>query len=140
MNGRVLTPDDFREMPWANGLGSTVEMLRVDDATGVMAWRLSMAQVVEDGAFSEFAGIERNLTVIEGPGFDLVGEKITLRADPLVPVAFAGDVAISAANVTGKVIDFNVMVARSLGAFGRARGWCGLGSCRQSFRRARGRR
>jgi hypothetical protein len=108
-----LTPRDYRVQPWANGRGQTVELARGDDAGG-MVWRLSVAQVVEDGPFSRLPGIRRSLTVIEGPGFALAGEGIALRADPLVPVAFAGDIAIAAQGVTGPSRDFNVMVRASL--------------------------
>ncbi|MDE3027254.1 MAG: HutD family protein, partial [Paracoccaceae bacterium] len=104
-----LTTSDYRKMPWANGLGVTTEILRVTKPDGSVLWRLSMAAVVEDGAFSLFPGIERNLTVIAGPGFDLVGSGLNLRADPLMPVAFPGDVAIAAAGVSAPSDDFNVM-------------------------------
>ena len=110
---RHLTPADYRTMPWANGRGVTVEMLRVDE-NGALKWRLSRASVVEDGDFSIFAGIERNLTVISGAGFDLVGSTGVLRARRLIPVAFAGDVAIRAVGVTTPSDDFNVMTARGL--------------------------
>lgn len=106
-----LTLADYKTMPWANGLGQTVEILRVDGPGGLL-YRLSMASVVVDGAFSVFPGIERNLTVISGPGFDLAGA-VSLRCDPLVPVAFAGDVAVRAERVTAPSDDFNVMTARS---------------------------
>ena len=117
MKAQIFGPADFREMPWANGKGSTVELRRCDAWDGAMLWRLSMAAVVEDGAFSIFDGIERNLTVIEGPGFDLVVEGLHLRDAPLVPVAFAGDLPVRAQNVVAAAIDFNVMVARRLGDF-----------------------
>lgn len=109
---RHLTAADYRTMPWANGRGQTIELLR-QDRDGALLYRLSMATVAEDGAFSLLPGVERNLTVIEGPGFDLVGERV-LRADPLCPVAFSGGVAIAAAGVTGVSVDFNVMTAQSL--------------------------
>lgn len=110
---RHLTPAEYRTMPWANGKGVTVEMLRVEAAGGVK-WRLSRASVVEAGEFSLFPGIERNLTVITGPGFDLIGSGLHLAARPLVPVAFPGDVQIRAEAVTAPSDDFNVMTARGL--------------------------
>lgn len=110
---RHLTPADYRSMPWANGRGMTVEMLRVDEG-GALKWRLSRAGVVEDGDFSVLAGIQRNLTVISGPGFDLEGPMGILAARPLVPVAFAGDLAVRAVRVTAPSDDFNVMTAQGL--------------------------
>jgi hypothetical protein len=106
-----LTRADYRRMPWANGRGVTVEMWR-EDAGGQLSLRLSMATVTDDGPFSLFPGIDRILTVISGPGFDLVGEGMRLRADPLRPVTFPGEVALNATGVTGVSEDFNVMVAR----------------------------
>ena len=99
-----------RVMRWANGRGTTTELIRVD-RDGALDWRLSMAQVVEDGPFSRLPGIGRNLTVIEGPGFDLVGPGVRLAARPLQPVAFSGDVDIRAEGVAAPSVDFNVMVA-----------------------------
>ncbi len=110
---RHLTPADYKTMPWANGKGTTVEMLKVEEG-GQLLWRLSRASVVENGDFSRFPGIERNLTVITGPGFDLLGADLHLNARPLVPVAFAGDTPIRAAAVTAASDDFNVMTARHL--------------------------
>ena len=108
-----LPAADHIAMPWANGQGQTIQMLRRDAPDGSLLFRLSRASVIQDGPFSLFPGIERNLTVISGPGFDLVGAR-TIRADPLVPVAFPGDVKVASAGVRGRCEDFNVMTARSL--------------------------
>ena len=110
---RHLTRQDYIEMPWANGLGSTIEIMRHPSQGSDFLWRFSLATVAQDGPFSQFPQIERNLTVISGPGFDLLGEG-TYRADPLQPVAFPGDIALAARNVTGTAVDFNVMTRRSL--------------------------
>jgi uncharacterized protein len=110
---RHLTPADYTVMPWANGKGTTVEMLRADEA-GAMKWRLSRASVVENGDFSLFPAIERNLTVLTGPGFDLVGAGLRLPARPLIPVAFPGDTPVRAEGVSAASDDFNVMTARHL--------------------------
>lgn len=109
-----LTPADYTRQPWKNGKGVTVELARAE-AEGAILWRLSMATVAEDGPFSLFPGIERNLTVISGPGFRLVGDGVALDCRPLVPVAFAGDIALSAQGTArGPSDDFNVMTARHL--------------------------
>ena len=107
---RHLKTNDFKVMPWANGRGQTVEMWR-EERDGALLWRLSRAAVVEDGDFSLFPGLDRNLTVIEGPGFELVGQRRTV-ARLLQPVEFAGDVAIRAEGVSAPCEDFNVMVRR----------------------------
>jgi environmental stress-induced protein Ves len=110
-----LSTADFTAMPWANGKGTTVELLRVE-REGRLILRLSRAMVVEDGAFSIFAGIARNLTVLSGSGFDLVGDGLHLPARLLQPVAFPGAVALRAEGVVQPSEDFNVMTAANLPA------------------------
>ena len=110
-----LTPADYIRQPWKNGKGMTTELLHLRDPAGATLFRLSRASVVEDGPFSLFPGIERNLTVLTGPGFRLTGPGLNLRCDPLVPVAFPGDVAVAASETNGQPSDdFNVMTARRL--------------------------
>jgi uncharacterized protein len=123
-------PADYRAMPWANGRGQTLEMLREDGPDG-LTLRLSIATVVEDGAFSLLPGINRVLTVIAGPGFILRGDGITLHAAPLVPVAFSGDVLLRATDVVAPSEDFNVMIARGTVAphvWLAKSGWIGAGT------------
>lgn len=109
-----LTAANYSRQPWKNGHGSTTELWRLE-RHGQLLVRLSRAAVVEDGPFSLFPGIERNLTVLSGPGFRLTGPGIDLRCEPLVPVAFPGDVPVEASETQGmQSDDFNVMTARSL--------------------------
>lgn len=110
---RHLRPGDYRVQPWANGRGQTIELWRHEEAGALMA-RLSMARVDVPGPFSLFAGIERNLTVIDGPGFGLRGAGLALHCAPLEPVAFPGDLALEAVDVAAPSDDFNVMTARTL--------------------------
>lgn len=110
---RHLTAADYRVQPWANGRGETVEIAREDGPEGLL-WRVSVAQVVEDGPFSRFPGVDRSLTVIAGPGFRIRGEGVNLQADPLVPVAFPGDAVVHAEGVSAPTRDFNVMTAARL--------------------------
>jgi uncharacterized protein len=109
-----LTQADYRTQPWKNGRGTTTELWRLE-RDGQLLVRLSRASVIEDGPFSRFPGIERNLTVLTGPGFRLTGPNIDLRCDPLAPVAFPGDVDVTATETNGQPSDdFNVMTARHL--------------------------
>lgn len=109
-----LTSADYTNQPWKNGRGTTTELWRLE-RVGQLLVRLSRAAVVEDGPFSLFPGIERNLTVLNGPGFRLTGAGLDLRCDPLVPVAFRGDVEVMATETNGQQSDdFNVMTARTL--------------------------
>jgi environmental stress-induced protein Ves len=109
-----LTPADYTRQPWKNGRGTTTELWRLE-RDGQLLVRLSRAAVVEDGPFSLFPGIERTLTVLSGPGFRLTGGGLDFRCEALVPVAFPGDVALTATETQGmQSDDFNVMTARSL--------------------------
>lgn len=109
-----LSSADYTKQPWKNGRGTTTELWRLE-REGTLLVRLSRASVVEDGPFSLFPGVERNLTVLSGSGFRLTGPGIDLRCDPLVPVAFPGDVEVRATETLGQPSDdFNVMTARAL--------------------------
>jgi environmental stress-induced protein Ves len=78
-------PRDYREQPWKNGLGVTLELLRAphpsQDASA-FAYRVSCAKVAESGPFSVFPGIERAITVLDGKGFCLTlsdGAEVTVE-------------------------------------------------------------
>jgi uncharacterized protein len=109
----IYPAQNHRVMPWANGQGTTTELLR-EDGPGGLRFRLSIATVTTDGPFSLFPEIDRVLTVISGAGFHLTGDGIGLHARPLRPVAFPGDVAVAASGVTAPSEDFNLMIARHL--------------------------
>jgi environmental stress-induced protein Ves len=109
-----LTAADYIRQPWKNGCGTTTELWRLE-RDGQLLVRLSRAAVVEDGPFSVFPGIERNLTVLSGPGFRLTGGGLDFRCEPLVPVAFPGEATLTATETEGmQSDDFNVMTARPL--------------------------
>ncbi|OYW51718.1 MAG: hypothetical protein B7Z31_13575 [Rhodobacterales bacterium 12-65-15] len=111
---RHLTPANYTRQPWRNGHGTTTELFRLEHK-GQLILRLSRAAVVEDGPFSVFPGVERNLTVLTGPGFRLTGQSLDFRCEPLVPVEFPGDVALVATETRGQQSDdFNVMTASGL--------------------------
>lgn len=114
MSLRRLTADDFRRLPWKNGRGTTLELIRRDDAASALLWRLSVADVIEPGPFSPLPGIDRVITLIEGDGFDLdfSGARPPVSLRLFEPLAFSGDWPTTAATVHGPSRDFNVMTAR----------------------------
>jgi len=101
-------------MPWRNGLGTTVELLKQDRADGDgFVWRLSMADVTTDGEFSNFAGYDRSLLLLEGNGLTLDCDGIQHRLEqPLQAARFRGEDATVASLHDGPVKDFNVMTSR----------------------------
>ena len=103
-----LRCSDLVEVPWKNGGGTTREIAagKMDEKT---AWRLSRADVDQDGAFSEFAGLTRILTVASGGGMVLKHAGGMLDADLWQPVQFDGSLKISSQLRDGPLIDLNLM-------------------------------
>jgi uncharacterized protein len=116
----VLTPADYRRMPWKNGGGRTTEIVShpAGAALDAFDWRVSIADVAKDGPFSIFAGIDRTIVLLGGSGMRLSGDghAVVLRT-PFEPYAFSGDEAVACALIDGPVRDFNLMLRR-----GRASG------------------
>ncbi|MBA3776460.1 MAG: HutD family protein [Betaproteobacteria bacterium] len=114
---RVLTPADYRRTPWKNGGGRTTEIAVGPPDAGLadFAWRVSVADVEQDGAFSVFPGVARTLVLLAGDGMRLtgVGEPLEVHA-PFEPVTFAGDAPVTCALTNGPVRDFNLMVRRDV--------------------------
>ncbi len=116
MTGRILHRTDYQSMPWKNGGGTTTEIWKVTSSAGEMLWRLSIADVASDGPFSEFAGIDRWIMVVEGSGMELSIEGGTKRLDRLhEPLFFSGDAKTTCRLLGGPIRDFNFMIRRSFG-------------------------
>ncbi|OIJ26780.1 HutD/Ves family protein [Nocardioides luteus] len=99
---------------WRNGGGMTAEVAAWPpgtDAGSDLAWRISFAEVAESGEFSTFPGVDRVITLIDGPPMtlELPGETTVLR--PFVPYSFDGDVPVRC-SVTAPTRDLNVMTRR----------------------------
>src|SRR5688572_19728822 len=109
----VIPANEYRRERWKNGLGWTREILRVPDS-GDWAWRLSIAEIERDAAFSTFPGIERELVLIRGNGLRLRfddGETVKLQP-PHDRHRFAGERAVTGELVDGTTHDFNLMWRR----------------------------
>lgn len=93
--------------PWKNGGGKTREIARSRPAEPY--WRLSIADVAQDGPFSRFEGLSRLLTVIEGNGLTLESADRKYRIDYLVPFAFEGEAEFTATLTEGPIQNFNLI-------------------------------
>lgn len=117
---RGIYPAEGRSFrPWKNGGGQTAEIAisPVSAGSETFMWRVSTAWVASDGPFSEFPGIDRVLTVIEGGPMVLStpdGERQLDESSP--PFAFAGEAPVSARLLGPTLLDFNVMCRRPLAA------------------------
>jgi uncharacterized protein len=110
---RIISIPEYRETPWKNGGGITTEIY----STGRKRfdWRASIATVAASGPFSNFAGFDRHIMVMEGDGMSLEvdGERHILA--PMVPFSFLGDSNTESQIMNGPVRDFNLMVRREFG-------------------------
>lgn len=111
-------------VPWKNGGGSTTQIAVFPPDAGFedFDWRVSLATIAEDGAFSAFPGVERTLALVDGHGMTLeIDERPVLltRADPVA--AFDGESRVVAKLNRGPSTDFNVMtrLERCYHRFGR---------------------
>lgn len=105
---QILKLDSLRDVPWKNGGGTTRE-IAVGQIDGQTVWRISRADVGQDGAFSDFSGMMRILTVVSGAGMALDHPGGTLDADPWLPVRFDGALAIRSRLKDGPLTDLNLI-------------------------------
>ena len=113
---RILRAADHKRMPWKNGGGETTEIAVFPEHAGLSQfdWRVSMARVDGDGPFSNFLGIDRTLSILEGAGIvlDVEGRASKRLVVESEPHSFPADVVTSAELIAGPVVDFNVMTRR----------------------------
>ncbi|MFD7531019.1 HutD family protein [Streptomyces sp. NPDC059849] len=115
MTARVLRAADRTATPWKNGGGVTREIAAYPEGAPMDAfdWRVSLAEVTEDGPFSTFPGVDRTLTVVEGAGMDLmVDGEHHIVDEPYWPHDFPGDLATDGTLLGGPVVNLNVMCRR----------------------------
>lgn len=110
---RVLRHADYRRMPWKNGGGETIEIAVSPEGANLenFNWRISMARVETDGPFSQFPGVERTLSVLEGQGIALSIEgmpSISL-GKARAPFSFDASLRTDAKLKDGAILDLNVM-------------------------------
>ncbi|WP_318216035.1 HutD family protein [Streptomyces sp. SCL15-6] len=123
MAPQILRASERTPAPWKNGGGVTSEVAVHPQGAGTddFAWRVSVADVARSGPFSTFDGVDRNITVVDGPGMALTVDGTPHVVDaPYEPFAFPGDAVTECRLLDGPIVDFNVM-ARRAGTTARVR-------------------
>ena len=115
---RHLALGDIPAQPWRNGGGTTREIARLADPAATVsaasfAWRLSVADIDRPGPFSRFAGMRRELLLLEGGPLVLqvAGQGETLLRRRGDACCFDGDAAVTAALPQGPCRVLNLMHA-----------------------------
>jgi environmental stress-induced protein Ves len=113
MSVRVLRSRDYQRMRWKNGGGWTSELARAGDDVA-FDWRISIAEIENDGAFSTFPGCDRQIALLAGAGMEIEFEEAeTVRLDQRLRFfPFAGEWHARGRLLGGPVRDFNVIARR----------------------------
>jgi environmental stress-induced protein Ves len=118
MRARILRHTDYRRMRWKNGGGWTTELATFPESEGgsgdVFDWRISIAEIESDGAFSTFPGCDRQIALLDG-----ISMELRFDAAPSVRLErrlqffpFAGEWQTHGTLLSGAVRDFNVIARR----------------------------
>ena len=113
---QIVRRSSFKRSPWKNGGGITHEAMRVPATGDPFRWRVSLAQIDSSGPFSEFAGYDRKMVLLQGPGIELThgnGQHQVLK-NVGDWVEFAGAVPTHCKLLGGPCMDLNLMVAQSV--------------------------
>jgi environmental stress-induced protein Ves len=113
---QIVRRSSFKRSPWKNGGGITHEAIRVPATGDPFLWRVSVAQIDSSGPFSEFAGYDRKMVLLQGPGIELTHGNGQHRVLKNVGdcVEFAGAMPTHCELLGGPCVDLNLIVAESL--------------------------
>ena len=135
MKPLLVDCDGVTPQRWRNAGGLTRELLAWP-AGAAWRYRISVADIDSDAAFSTYPGVTRWFAVIEGSGVELDIDGARQRVSPdCPPLRFAGDAPVSCRLLDGPTRDLNLMLrdsdglmraARDGGAWAPPTGGCGL--------------
>lgn len=113
----LFTRSALPAQPWKNGGGVTQEVACLPENSDLahFDWRVSIAHIGSSGPFSVFSGIDRVITLLEGPGVRLRSSDGAIDHSlnqPLEPFSFPGEAIVQADLLGAACHDFNVMTRR----------------------------
>ncbi len=111
MTVTLLTPDQYRRMPWKNGGGVATDV--ATDSTGGEVWRFGRTAIPVPGPFSDYTGYDRVQVVIGGRGLvlDVPDGEIDLRT-PFSVVRYKGELPLVSRLEAGPVEVVNLIGRR----------------------------
>lgn len=120
---RIIALEGISPLPWRNGGGLT--RLLASGRLGrspephdadCFDWRVSLADIAADGPFSSFPDVDRHAVLLGGGAVELSGQPGIMRALPLAPVSFPGELALCARRQPGTSQPrfLNLMVRRAV--------------------------
>ncbi|GAB3377662.1 HutD/Ves family protein [Lysobacter fragariae] len=109
----IIPANEYRRERWRNQQGWTREIIRLPDGDD-WDWRLSIAEVERDSAFSAFPGVDRVLVLLSGSGMRLRFDdgEVHELLPPHDKLRFAGERGVTGELVDGPTHDFNLMWRR----------------------------
>ena len=113
---RLLRVADYRRMRWKNGGGITTEIARSPAEGDDFDWRVSIAEIGQDGDFSVFPSVDRTLMLLDGGGVELeFGDNAPVcLTQRYAKHAFAGEAPVFCRLIEGPTRDFNLMLRRGV--------------------------
>jgi environmental stress-induced protein Ves len=113
----LLRVDEVAPVPWKNGGGLTRELLAWPDRADWIV-RVSVAEILASGPFSEFPGVDRWFAVLQGGAVRLEtrgsdAQELGIEGNELH--AFSGDAPTHCTALGAATRDFNVMLRRARG-------------------------
>lgn len=113
MDSQVIAAVDYQRERWRNQLGWTRQIFRSGGEQD-WGWRLSIAEIDDDAAFSRFPGADRELILLSGNGLHLRFDdgEVAALAPPHERHRFAGERAVRGELTDGPVRVFNLMWQR----------------------------
>ena len=113
----IISPEQFKTIPWKNGQGETTQ-LAISEGGDLsnFDWRLSIATVIDDGVFSNFSGYSRDLVLLSGKGICLEHDngKVDKLEQSRDMASFDGGCKTFGKLTLGAITDFNIMTKTSV--------------------------
>ena len=104
---------DLVAVPWRNGQGTTRDVATLLGSDGALQWQVSIAELVRDASFSDYAGYDRIFTPVLGEGIALSLDGGAFLPCPLLaPFRFPGEARVRCRLGGAPGRAFNVIAAR----------------------------